>query len=314
MLSFKYYLTEALRIIDPDELEKELDKHLSAGEILNPKFKELKEEINSSFEKASAGVQNVYLSIHRGLPDEERNQFRDKYSEDFYYGITSLNSIGKMSKALMKIKASEKNELLDAARELVKTWMPIAEKLKRLKPLVVLVTKKREEAKQIKQTERTKLFSDSSSLLKALEPAHRAFIDKYAEMASDDYDRAHEQLKKGIDVIAPAPSGSKDSREDYKSKERLRSYYLMMSKTPKTHYVEEQKKQANADFQSWVEKLTDKIGSPVVEASMTGNPWTGSTLTIRTNANEVQKWNTQMIINRSKYNTAFNQFPTRRIK
>jgi len=312
MLSFKYYISEASFTDTPESLNKEMDEYIQAGEIINPKYNDLKSRVNRAYEKEAQSVQDIYLKTHRSLPSqEEKKKFSEEYDE-LYYGITSIVSIKKIS----KIAASKKENtpLVVAARNLATHWIPIAEKLKQLKPLVVLVTKKREEIKQIKQAERIKIFSDSSSLIKALEPAHKAFLEKYAEMASQDYDHAQEQLKKGLDIIAPAPSGSRDSREDYKSKERRREYYLKMSRTPKAHYVEEQKKEANADFQSWVEKLTDKIGAPVIEASMTGNPWAGSTLHVKTSTGESQSWSTQLIINRSKYDKLFNQFPTRKIK
>ena len=312
MLSFKYYILEASITDTSDSLNKELDEYIQAGEIINPKFVDLKQRISRAYEKDAHAVQKIYLDMIYSLStQEEKKRLSDEYG-DLYYDITSLVSIKKIS----KIVASKKENipLIVAARNLVTNWSPIPEKLKQVKPLVVLVTKKREEIKQAKQAERTKIFSDSSSLIKALEPAHKAFLDKYTEMASKEYDQAQEDLKKGLDAIAPAPSGSRDSREDYKSKERRRQYYLMMSKTPKVHYVEEQKKLANADFQSWVEKLTDKIGAPVIEASMSGNPWAGSTLHVKTSTGESQSWSTQMIINRSKYNTPFNQFPTRKLK
>lgn len=47
---------------------------------------------------------------------------------------------------------------------------------------------------------------------------------------------------------------------------------------------------------------------------MSGNIWTGTTLMVTTNDGEEQIWNTQMIINFSKYQKMFNQFPSRRKK
>lgn len=43
-----------------------------------------------------------------------------------------------------------------------------------------------------------------------------------------------------------------------------------------------------------------------------GSPWIDSTITIKTNDNEVNVWHTKMIINQSKYGKLFNQFPTRK--
>lgn len=49
----------------------------------------------------------------------------------------------------------------------------------------------------------------------------------------------------------------------------------------------------------------------MIEADMTGNPWHGSTLHVTCVDGEKQSWNTQMIINQSKYQKLFNQFPSR---
>jgi hypothetical protein len=79
-------------------------------------------------------------------------------------------------------------------------------------------------------------------------------------------------------------------------------------------YVKANVDAAHQDYMAWVNKMTKKIGKGVKRAHISGSPWTGSTLDVTTNDGEEQIWTTHMIINYSKYNKAFNQFPSRRKK
>lgn len=75
------------------------------------------------------------------------------------------------------------------------------------------------------------------------------------------------------------------------------------------------------DFDSYAAKLAGKIAQPVERATIIGHLWSNSVLVAHIEAgfwNEsqrqpVQRWSTQMILNRSVLNTLFNQWPTRRI-
>lgn len=72
------------------------------------------------------------------------------------------------------------------------------------------------------------------------------------------------------------------------------------------------KKDTEQYFDGWIMKLAVKIGSVVTEASVVGNLWMHSILTVKVEDGSTQVWKTQCIINRSIYNKLFNQFPTRR--
>jgi D-xylose transport system substrate-binding protein len=74
------------------------------------------------------------------------------------------------------------------------------------------------------------------------------------------------------------------------------------------------KKGAEDAYRNFMEKMIQKIGKPVVGAKMTGSIWTNAVLTVTTEDNEEQVWHTQMILNFSKYQKMFNQFPSRRKK
>jgi hypothetical protein len=79
-------------------------------------------------------------------------------------------------------------------------------------------------------------------------------------------------------------------------------------------YIELNVKGAEDAYKNFMGKMIEKIGKPVVDAKMTGNIWTNATLHVTTDDGEEQVWSTQMIINFSKYQTMFNQFPSRRKK
>jgi hypothetical protein len=79
-------------------------------------------------------------------------------------------------------------------------------------------------------------------------------------------------------------------------------------------YIELNVKGAEEAYRNFMAKMIQKIGRPVVDAKMTGNIWTNAVLHVTTNDGEKQTWNTQMILNISKYQKMFNQFPTRKVK
>jgi len=79
-------------------------------------------------------------------------------------------------------------------------------------------------------------------------------------------------------------------------------------------YIEMNKQGAEDAYRNFMEKMIQKIGKPVVDAKMTGNIWTNAVLTVNTDDGEEQVWHTQMILNFSKYQKMFNQFPSRRKK
>lgn len=71
---------------------------------------------------------------------------------------------------------------------------------------------------------------------------------------------------------------------------------------------------AKAQFDAYVVKLTQKVGSyDTAEIEAIGGLWGNSILTV-TKDGVKTKWKTQIIVNFSKYGMPFNQFPTRVIK
>lgn len=71
---------------------------------------------------------------------------------------------------------------------------------------------------------------------------------------------------------------------------------------------------AKAQFEEYVRKLTQKVGSyDTAEIEAINGVWGNSILTV-TKDGVKTKWKTQIIVNFSKYGLPFNQFPTRIVK
>lgn len=70
-----------------------------------------------------------------------------------------------------------------------------------------------------------------------------------------------------------------------------------------------------SDFDSYVAKLSGKIGEPIRSAKLVGHLWQSSVLeVVLAESGKVQKWSTQMILNVSCLGKLFNQWPTRLTK
>lgn len=72
---------------------------------------------------------------------------------------------------------------------------------------------------------------------------------------------------------------------------------------------------AAAQYDAYVAKLNMKIGE-VTAATLQnlGGVWYNSILTVTKTDGTQERWSTQCILNRSKHNKLFNQFPTRKMK
>ena len=89
--------------------------------------------------------------------------------------------------------------------------------------------------------------------------------------------------------------------------------YAGVIDTKVEEYVADARKDAAAQYDSFIAKLNAKIG-PATVARLEGNHvWSYSFLFVET-ASGSQCWKTQMIINRSKLGKLFNQFPSRKVK
>ena len=329
MKTFKSYITEAR--MDHDAIVKAIAAYKHAGEILNPRFNDLKSAISYDMRYGKFSPKDDLLDLVRAERDD-----RDPDLNDLYYtSFDSLASVGKIEKLAAKLHKKNNpkyKKMLASVDQFVKAWKPVAADMKLLKTKIVKVTQKRAEAKLAKNDAMAKKFADSSSLIKIFE----SHMDEYKKRAENEakafVGRLLDNLKKNgwdLDKVAPYP---KSMNRDYKTMKNKRDLYQMITKASKSgyrrddpyivqadrtkinRYIEMNVKGAEDSYRSFMEKMIQKIGKPVIDATMTGNIWTNATLTVTTDDGEQQVWSTKMILNFSKYNKMFNQFPSRRKK
>lgn len=174
----------------------------------------------------------------------------------------------------------------------------------------------------------------------ALSKLLKTYIEDYKEVARkrateflESKLKDMEEVNWDLDAIAPYPSTVKRNYiGDYKTALAKHKLYHnittyvkptrmmgepnLRKRDPK---IEERFIKMNVDaaensYLSFIAKMEKKVGKEIKEADIDGSIWTNAFLTVTTVDGEIQKWKTQMIINFSKYNKIFNQFPTRRIK
>lgn len=328
MKTFKSYITEAR--MDHDAIVKAIAAYKHAGEILNPRFNELKSAISYDMRHGKFSPKDELLTLIR----DERND-RDFDLNDLYYtSFDSLAALGKIEKLAAKLHKKNNpryKKMLAGVDQFVKAWKPVAADMKLLKTKIVKATQKRAEAKLAMNDAMAKKFADSSSLIRIFESHMDEYKQRTADEAKAFVKRLLDNLKKDdwdLDKIAPLSFG----RSDYRMMRNKRDLYQMITKASKSsygrgephivqpdrakinRYVEMNVQGAEDSYRGFMEKMIQKIGKPVIDATMTGNIWTNATLTVTTDDGEQQVWSTKMIVNFSKYNKMFNQFPSRRKK
>lgn len=334
MQSFKIF-TEQTKITDISGLVTSIDEYKKAGEIINPEYVRLNDSAKSLFRKESNATQSHALDLLRKIREEKGD---DSVVQDFYYNISdSLTGLGKIQKIAEKQKnSSDKHikSIVDEVNKLVAKWKPVADDLKALKEKVVKVTTKRAETKAVAAKAMERKFADSSSLIKVFED----HLEEYKKGARDEAQKfidariaALEKAGWDLNVVAPEPKSGYGS-EAYKMAQARRAVYTSITKAKTAYrkpnepdirelnqamvdrYINQAVQAAEDDYRAFMQKMIEKIGKPVVKATMTGSIWRNAVLTVETNDGEEQVWNTQMIINYSKYQRAYNQFPSRRKK
>lgn len=78
-------------------------------------------------------------------------------------------------------------------------------------------------------------------------------------------------------------------------------------------FVDDARENATLQYESFICKLEDKIGSHSAAVLDGSHIWGYSILTVTT-PEGIQRWKTQTIINVSKLGKLFNQYPTRKVK
>lgn len=309
MQSFKSFIAESN---EPFEvLVKELDELLASGSVMKPKFDDLKNKFDRMVDKEGDAAHSPHT---RGKGNDLSTNFPGM--DPLIHAYTSnLHEVGSLKGKIAK--STEKDHPLHKAWEShYNRWAPVVEKMKKLKTMIVTVTQKRAADKAAKDEAQKTSFRDSHSLISVLSEHKDEFIQRAKERAKTFYEKYIDQIRQAsgnLDVLAPRPN-SKMSTEAYRIARDRRHFYEEIARKGLSRLIDESGEQAEHDYMAWVVKMTDKIGKVVIDASMTGSPWIGSTISVTCVDGEKQTWHTQMIINQSKYQNLFNQFPSRRVK
>jgi hypothetical protein len=320
-----------------------LSQYLKDGEVPNTEFGILKDALNRFLRKDIEVYMDFLLDIMRNYKVNStatRVDRVDQYISDIYYStpdnLSAINTFEKKLNAIVKTKPHPElsKKHIDAAvadgRALIASWKGAAEGIANLSKMVIKSSVMRDRAKATAAKEMGRKFTDSSSLIKVLESHLNEYIEQ-AKIRSAEFVRDKLQVlsksKWDLAKVAPKPKSSSD-----KAAQSKRDFYLNISKAvPKTSdmtqeepvvpnranidaYITQAAKGAEMAYQDFVQKMITKIGKPVVKADLTGSIWTNAVITVETDDGETQKWSTKMIMNFSKYQKIFNQFPTRRMK
>tara|TARA_R110000823_G_scaffold200078_2_gene331096 strand:- start:1289 stop:2281 length:993 start_codon:yes stop_codon:yes gene_type:complete len=328
MKTFSKFIAES-RMTTHDEIVKAIAAYKNAGEILNPAYKDLIDQakrimrVGSSFSNKPDSL----LDLVRSEQDD-----RDPDLNDLYYtSFDGFASHGKIEKLVTKLEKKNKPQYKTAlkdVREYLKDWKPVGEDLKALKSKVVKVSTRRAEVKAASTAAMARKFADSSSLIKIFE-SHLNEYKHVAEQRAREFVKGRlEFLKKhdwDIDKAAP-----RSSYNNYKMVQQTRATLSSLTKSKKSslmrgepdiripdntkieHFVKLNVQSAEEAYRDFMQKMIGKIGKPVIDAKMTGSIWTNALLTVTTDDGDQQVWNTKMILNFSKYQKMFNQFPSRR--
>lgn len=328
MKNFKVFFTEA-RMTSHEEIVNKINSYKKAGEILNPEYKDLVIQSKRVFGTEAKQTRDLILKhMHAGDRSIELTDLYYSWPDD------SFVSLNKAEKLLKNLKDAKLNDVVSTGGKFIQKWKPIANDIKELKDKVVKVSQKRAEVKAAAEKVMDKKKADSSALIKIFEQHMNEYINAAKTRAKEFIDKRLEILKNSdwdLNKVAPVPS-SKLGRDEYMAAKNKRDLYKSITKSTTTslrtgqpdirepnkqminHYIDQAAKGAEAAYRDFMEKMIKKIGKPVVDASMTGSIWTDAILHVTTDDGEKQSWKTQMILNFSKYQKMFNQFPTRRLK
>lgn len=328
MKSFSCFITES-RLPTLGEVTTAIAQHKKAGEILNPVYKDLYDQARRMFGGDTEHVREIILKHFR--TGDKTPELNDLYYDWPHDSFASLNKAGRQ---LAKLKDPKFKDVVTAGNEVVKKWTPVVADLKDLKGKIVKTTQKRAEAKAEAEKAMTKKKGDSKALIKIFEDHMKEYVAMAKKRAEEFVKDRLDVLKNNdwdLDKVAPAPR-SMMGREQYMTAQNKRQLYRSITKAVNDNprrgepyivkpnqpmidrYVEMNEKGAEEAYRNFMEKMVQKIGKPVVDAKMDGNIWTNATLHVTTDDGEEQVWSTKMILNFSKYQKMFNQFPTRRKK
>jgi hypothetical protein len=178
----------------------------------------------------------------------------------------------------------------------------------------------------------TKEGNNMNHIQNAVAPLKAEAIEKAAEFALAHFNRVMQKMTESdwdLNVYAPRLHYYD---YQYKSRQREREFvttlfdydyernmhsdkhqFFKFSTERRDRFIQDARDGAAAQYDAFVEKLIVKVGE-VDSAVLHGNHvWGYSILEVR-KGEVVERWKTQQIVNFSKYNKVFNQWPTRKVK
>lgn len=173
----------------------------------------------------------------------------------------------------------------------------------------------------------------ASPIAVAIEPLRALSVNSAERKARSIIADAHKELAAGgydLKVVAPRPSRKLMTTEEYErmtakrillasltdraSSSGVDSEVCVQSDSAEARFIEQAKAGASFEFDKYVVKMVEKIGSVVsaeLDSRFSNNLWSYSILNVVTAGGEQQQWKTQQIVNVSKLGKLFNQWPTR---
>lgn len=334
MKRFANYLHEAAplpRYTTIDQVQQAIAEFKKAGEILNPVYQNLLYRARKVFEvEAEVGKKLILDVMHGEGLDNRSSEINDLY---YAWPWDSFAGLGKFEKLISKLPIKPAHsQTLAAAKQLVKNWKPIADDLKALKGKVVKVTTKRLEVKAAAAADMDKKKGDSVALIRIFESHMGEYIQMAKVRAKKFLDDKLDVLKQhgwDLNLVAPQPRSSDGSTKYLTAKAKRQLYQSITTSKESSrrpgapdirvantqminHYIQQSADGAEQSYRAFMEKMINKIGKNVTHATMVGSIWTNTILTVDTEDGEQQVWHTKMILNFSKYEKMFNQFPSRR--
>lgn len=317
------------QLLTPEDIMTAIKEYDKLPEIMNADYNHIKQEISyrfRDFDKPIKAAIDKYRDDDRGydggwaLPEELRNLGWDTPS--------ATNQFKKFQKSVDAL-SKEYADVKQVCQYEIDRWVPLIDKFKALKKKVVKAATKREEKKAKEEKVLNNQRLDSKVMIDLLEDHRKEYITEANKRAKVYLKNLIDKLKKANwnqDDVAPYGRGSgesemyhlyhalTDEKERIAFRKRSDPDIRKQSKAKEKKWLEDQAKIAELNYDAFINKMVQKIGEPVVEATMKGSIWTNATLDVVTASGEAQTWTTKIILNFSKFGKMFNQYPTRKKK
>lgn len=312
-------------------LEKQVDEAIAAGEIDKPAHDILKCRVERTLHDVWETVAQKHLYGKGGAIYDVARYTRDEKAWVEAVGCAHINYVREIisaEKKLAQVKSPElrAHELFTDIVAMIQRYKPLAVKLLSLKENIVSTAARREQNKAKAEEERQAKFTQYATLVNVLQQNLDDYVKAAGKAAVKDFDGWMKTLEENgwdLDKIAPAPTRN-DHDDLYTIKMQRRGHFKMITDSAsedgrirkfslerKAEYVTGEKDRAHGSYMAWIYKMIQKIGQPVTAATMDGDPWIQSTVSVTCKDGSKQVWHTQQIVNRSKYDRPFYQFPSR---